>query len=179
MTRTFTIFTAVGAALLLVPAALGQSQPQWQKALEVRSQELNRQHGLGDQSPAINAIVLRSEALNQKYGLGAYGTTVRAHDPGPSSTSSKFMLDARERALVVRGGGVGEAQTIVTERPYVGDGGDRFRIDPTSTPVAVGSIDSGREIEWPQVGFGVGLGVLFALGLMFALRTTRRRELAH
>jgi len=67
----------------------------------------------------------------------------------------------------------------LAERPYVGDGGDRFSIVPTSTPTTVGATDSGRELEWPQIGFGVGIGLLFALGLMLVLRTTRSRELAH
>ena len=43
----------------------------------------------------------------------------------------------------------------------------------------MGATDSGRELEWPQIGFGVAIGVLFGLGLMLMLRTTRRRELAH
>ena len=42
-------------------------------------------------------------------------------------------LDAREQSLVGRSATV-EPQIIVTQRPYVGDGGDRFTIVPTSSP---------------------------------------------
>ena len=48
--------------------------PQWQQALEIRSQALNRQYGLGDQAlkaraQAEKALEIRGEALNRQYGL--------------------------------------------------------------------------------------------------------------
>jgi hypothetical protein len=159
----------------------GVGQPQWRIALDARSEGLNRIHGLGKYA-SLRALEIRSEALNMKYGLGAYATSTSAIDAreralGPERhLGATPMLDARERAFEVK---QVPASVPTDTRPVVGDGGDRFRIDPTSTPVAVGSIDSGREIEWPQIGFGVGIGVLFALGLMFLIRTTRSRELAH
>jgi hypothetical protein len=188
MTPRITLITALAAAALVVavpPAAAdpwgADQQSQWQTALTVRSEGLNKIHGLGEYA-GLRALELRSEALNMKYGLGAYATSTSSIDAreralGPERhLGATPVLDARERSFEVK---QVPASVPTDTRPVVGDGGDRFRIDPTSTPVAVGSIDSGREIEWPQVGFGVGLGVLFALGLMFALRTTRRRELAH
>jgi len=38
---------------------------------------------------------------------------------------------------------------------------------------------SGREIEWSQLGIGVLIGTVFALGLILAVRFTRSRPLAH
>lgn len=94
MSRTITLIAAVGAALTVaVPSAWGKGQPvepQWRQALEARSQELNRQYGLGEYSPASRALKLRSEALNEKYGLGRYASTV---------TNS---IDARERAFATK-----------------------------------------------------------------------------
>lgn len=88
------------------------------------------------------------------------------------------MLDARERSLGPLRGDV-STPIVVTYRPLVGDGGDRFVIDGGSTPATVTASGSGREIEWPQIGFGVLLGIVLALGLTFVMRTTRSRELAH
>ncbi len=36
-----------------------------------------------------------------------------------------------------------------------------------------------RDIEWPQVGIGLGIGVLLMIGLYLALKATRQRPLAH
>jgi hypothetical protein len=110
MSRTITLIAAIGAALMLASPAWGKGQPvepQWMQALDARSQELNRQHGLGDYSPAIRALKLRSEALNKKYGLGAYpASTVRIDDarehPVTVGREQTSMLDARERALVTK-----------------------------------------------------------------------------
>jgi hypothetical protein len=109
MSRTITLIAAVGAAFAVAaPSALGKGQqvePQWMQALDARSQELNRQHGLGEYSPAIRALKLRSEALNEKYGLGAYpASTVRIMDarehPVTVVDERTSMLNERERALI-------------------------------------------------------------------------------
>jgi hypothetical protein len=59
--------------------------------------------------------------------------------------------------------------------------GDNFRDVPKQTihPAQISSTDSGRELEWPQIGVGFGIGILLAIGLMLALRMTRIRPLAH
>jgi hypothetical protein len=110
MSRTITLIAAVGMALVVALPAYGKGQPvepQWMQAHEARSQELNRQHGLGDYSPAIRALKLRSEALNQKYRLGAYpASTVRIMDarerPVSAGGERTSMLDARERSLIAK-----------------------------------------------------------------------------
>lgn len=55
---------------------------------------------------------------------------------------------------------------------------DRFN-EPANVPVATSTISSGRDLEWPQIGIGFGLGILLALGLFLALRSTRIRQPAH
>ena len=78
MTRTISFITVVGAALALAAPAFGQGaqysfeRPQWQQALEARSEGMNKKYGLGDYDPAIRALKLRSEELNRQHGLGEY-----------------------------------------------------------------------------------------------------------
>ncbi|MBA3565569.1 MAG: hypothetical protein M3Q67_07265 [Actinomycetota bacterium] len=48
-----------------------------------------------------------------------------------------------------------------------------------TSPDSVTSNGSGRELEWPQIGIGFGVGILLALGLFLAMRYTRIRTLAH
>jgi hypothetical protein len=88
------------------------------------------------------------------------------------------MLDARERAFGTK---QAERATVPTDtRPVVADGGDRFRIDgSTGGVVTVGPVESGRDVEWPTIGFAIGLGALLALGLFLLVWTGRGRPLAH
>ena len=120
-------------------------------ALRLRSEGLNRIHGLGEfatpyrdanervvEPQPVRAEMARSEALNRRYGLGDFAT-------------GNGYIDAPERA-----------------------------VPPASnTPVSVTPTASGRDIEWPQLGIGFGIGIALVLGLILAMRTTRGRELAH
>ena len=45
--------------------------------------------------------------------------------------------------------------------------------------IAVQSTGSGAEIEWPQIGIGLSVGVLLGIGLLLAVRATRIRRFAH
>jgi hypothetical protein len=196
MTARFSfIIAAIGAALVVAVPAFGQGQPvepQWMQALEARSQELNRAYGLGDYSPAIRALKLRSEALNKQYGLGAYSASaVRIMDaqgnPG-GQVSTTLFRDAHERLPDV-GQQVSTISPDVFERAVAArdtSSGDRFiandnrfRVEPGSRPATVAATGSGTDIEWPQVGIGLGVGIALMLGLVFGLRVTRHRPLAH
>ena len=174
MTARFSLVTAaLGAALALAVPAWGKGQPvepQWQQALDARSQQLNRQHGLGEYSPAIRALKLRSETLNRQYGLGGSSTVTNA-------------IEARERAFAAKreaqlatGGHPDWFERIVAahqppREPVVDD---RFRIDPTSSPTQATATSSDRSIEWPEVGIGFGVGLALMLGLYLVV--TRERE---
>ncbi len=207
MTRKSPFITAVGAALVLaLPAtALAQNErfveaPQWHKALVARSEGLNKQHELGTYNPAIRALKLRSEELNRLHGLGEYSGSAypassvlidRALDnPVPVASNDTSALDAREQSFAakreaqltdVSGPDAFERVVIASTRetpPLVAD--DRFRLDPTAggQPAPV-SVTDGREVEWPQVGIGLGIGALLMIGLYLALKGTRQRPLAH
>lgn len=204
MYRTITPIAALGAALVLsVPAAFGKAQPpapQWMQALEVRSEALNRQHGLGEYDPAIRALEVRSQELNRVHQLGVYSTqsTTRTLDARERSFSAgreqqPSAIDARERALTTKR----EVQLSTGVYPDVferavaarGTGGstlDRFvandrshHVQPVNEPVRVSVSGSGDEIQWPEIGIGFGVGIALAFGLLLALRATRQSPLAH
>ena len=158
---------------------------------------MNKKYGLGDYDPQIVALKLRSEELNRQYGLGEYaGSTVDVIDARERSWGAQVQvaqsspIDARETSFAakreaqladVSGPDAFERVVIVSTRetpPLVAD--DRFRLDPTTggQPAPV-SVTSGDEVEWPQVGIGLGIGVLLMIGLYLALKATRQRPLAH
>ena len=55
---------------------------------------------------------------------------------------------------------------------------DRFTIDATSGQNPV-TVSSGRDFELPQIGIGLGIGLVLAFGLYLLMRYTRSRPLAH
>jgi hypothetical protein len=195
--------------LLLPATALGQSSERFgegpvnqfdaqaTEAQVLRGQALDRYYGIGEYSganvdPATQAQILRGQALGRYYE----GTKVVMLDAREQSLVAKGQVepvspvDAREAALGakreaqmdgVSGPDAFERAVIANERSkpvIVVD--DRFRLDPNtgfeSTPVKVTTT---RDIEWPQVGIGLGIGVLLMIGLYLALKATRQRPLAH
>ena len=183
MTRTISFITVVGAALALAAPALGQGaqysfeRPQWQQALEARSEGMNKKYGLGDYDPAIRALKLRSEELNRQHGLGEYSGSAypassiligKALD-NPVSVAGK---DASDRTNLVQPD-FGQNFLYPGGYPQSGYG---YLGNPPASDSAVGS---GSEIEWPQVGIGLGIGALLMIGLYLAVKGTRQRTLAH
>ncbi|MGH3110433.1 MAG: hypothetical protein ACRDQT_05890 [Gaiellaceae bacterium] len=205
MYRTITPIAVLGAALALaVPAAFGKGQPvepQWMQALELRSEALNRQHGLGEYDQAIRALEARSQELNRTYQLGAYSTqsVTKSLDARERSMTAgrdrqpMSAIDARERAFAAKR----EVQLTTGVYPDVferavaarGTGGsildqfnandNRHGVEPTNQPATVSAAGSGDEVEWPQIGIGFGVGIALAFGLLLALRMTRQTPLAH
>jgi hypothetical protein len=179
MTPRISLITAVAAASLVVavPAAFGDgwgadrqdgasvvgSPDLFDRAVAARQNELAamldaRERSLVTQRGDVSTPMLEGREL-------AFGAKLQAQLAGATSP------DVFDRAVAAR--------ITETERPIVGDGGDRFRIDPTSEPGTVAAVASSDDIEWPQIGFGVLLGLAFALGVIVVLRTTRGRQLAH
>ena len=95
------VATVIGAG-----AATTGNTPPWLKALNERSEALNREYRLGDDaqrrqlgSPGPNwlkALEARSEAMNRYYGLGEY-----AREGAGSASSRDWLaaLNARSEAL--------------------------------------------------------------------------------
>ena len=53
------------------------------------------------------------------------------------------------------------------------------RAVPISGAPVVQPIDSGNQLEWPQIGVAFGVGILLAVGLVLTFRHMRIRPLAH
>jgi len=157
------------------------SSPDWfERAAAVAIQKQNhenmlnaRERGLGVNSqPPVDA---RSEGLNKLYGLGEYMNPIDARERAlvvpKTATPQPQGFDARSDGLN-RIYGLGKYAS-----PVVAD--DRFRIDHTNVPVPVSAPTSGREIEWPEIGIGFGVGLMLILGLVLTLKATHTRPFAH
>ena len=171
MTRTISFITAtVGAALLFAVPAYGDN---WGADKAQPTEQVRVSPDLEDRAIASEQIRLERMLDSRERSLGT------------SVLNSVAPVD-RERAL-------GTKNELTLRSDFYADGfaqalqpqsrpepvrDDRFRIDPTSgqTPVTV---SSGREIEWPQVGIGFGIGMVLLLGLVLVMRAAHIRPFAH
>jgi len=131
-------------------ATIGQSvEPGWLKALRIRSEGLQRLYG-GGESTAVTTIGQRVEPGWLK-ALRIRGEGLqRLYGGGENTTASlSGYREAGERAV------------------------------PTSGSPVVQPIDSGNQLEWPQIGVAFGVGILLAVGLVLTFRHMRIRPLAH
>ena len=188
MTRRISLITTiVGAALMLgVPAAWGDNyfadrQDQAiasamhedgfdQAVLAAKQNRLSatldaRERALGARVEPqwLKALEARSVALNRMYGVGEVAKT--------TESATKQPVDARSEGLN-RMYGLGKYHNPVADS-------DRFRIDHSNVPTPPSVTSSGREIEWPQIGIGFGIGFVLILGLVLALKATRTPPVAH
>ena len=60
------VMAALSAGGANVAGASGAAEPDWKRALGVRSEAMNKQYGLGDYAPSWrHALEVRSETLNR------------------------------------------------------------------------------------------------------------------
>ena len=156
MTRTISLITAtVGAALLFAVPAYADNWGADQRGEQVRV------------SPDLIDRAVAAEQNRLQTMLDARERSLEARERSFETTRVLSVPDAFERAV--------EASIRDNPTPVVDD---RFRIDPTSGQSPV-TVSSGRDIELPQVGIGLGIGLILAFGLYVAMRYTRGRQLAH
>ena len=164
MTPKISLVTVVAAALVAVPAAWGQGQPAdaFERAVAAQS----------GSSPIVSPdavdralaarLALQSAPIVSPDAVDRVKATALSR---PSTTS--ITPDAFERAV---------AATADNGNRIVFD--DRFN-ESANVPVASSPINSGQDLEWPQIGIGFGVGIVLALGLFLAMRYSRIRPLAH
>jgi hypothetical protein len=96
------LIVAIGAATAVAGAA---EKPGWQKALNARSDALNREYGLGEYARSRlgtsdsgwqEALRVRSEELNREYGLGTYARKASAAAAGKVTVRITFKNDGRD-----------------------------------------------------------------------------------
>jgi hypothetical protein len=191
MTRTISLITAtVGAALLFAVPAYGEPQPILSPEHAVASFEANERATLAGSS--IGAFDAHERAFPP--GGGAASATIvgsdahqRAFPPGGESTVATVVgSDAHQRAFAPghepagSSGLVGASTYDAHERAFAPGSVSRGVVAaPVAPTLAPQTVTSDRTAEWPQIGLGVGVGLLLALGLYIAMRHTRIRPLAH
>ena len=169
----------------------GQQVDPATQAQILRGQALGRYYQGQQVDPATQAQILRGQALGRYYETANVAMLNGRERSFESKTVEQTTpLDAREAAFGAKrdaqlanvpGPDAFERAVTTHERSkpvIVVD--DRFRLDP-NTPVEPGPVQvtNSRDIEWPQVGIGLGIGVLLMIGLYMALKATRQRPLAH
>ena len=195
MTRTISLIIGITATVLSVGVApaLGEGRlagsqdpaavaPDWFERAAMKAQgEQVSVPLVSERTPESQYLVaerLRSQALNHKYGLGEFA----------AGTASSY-LDAHERVVEPQSLRAERIRSEALNRKYrlgefatasgYRDAHERAVPPVSSTPVSVTPTGSGRDIEWPQLGIGFGIGMALVLGLFLTMRATRGRELAH
>ena len=168
MTRTISLIATVGAAALLfaVPA-YGDSWGADQRSEPVHVSPDLADRAVAAQQDRLSAMLdARERSLEAGIGNGKVSALDARERSFETTQVQQPASDWFERAA--------EAAIRDHRVPVVDD---RFRIDPTSGgPVTV---SSGREVELPQIGIGLGIALVLAFGLYLLMRYTRGRQLAH
>lgn len=163
-------FSLIAAALvaglaLAAPTALAGSEPM-KRGLGDFGRSSGQISGPADTSNLADAAD-RARAGQISLYPDAVERAVAARQRELQTTS--VFADAHERAVAGRAD---------TNGLPVGHR-DRYELDVPAGPVTAASTGSSGEIEWPQLGIGFAVGIVFVLGLMLAVRLTRSRPLAH
>jgi hypothetical protein len=179
MTRTIFLVTGIvlTALTVAVPSAFGMLQPvegsverpdggvayfYANERATLASPVTSVYRDAHERLPATveQAIDLRSDA------------GIKAHGSDPEAAVTFFY--ANERSTLASSGerAAGDSRTDSGTGIHSVFASD----EPVSTTPPVGS---GGETEWPQIGVGLVIGIMLALGLLLAMRATRTRPLAH
>jgi hypothetical protein len=90
-------------------------------------------------------------------------------------SANSFLLDTRESRAFEAKREAATAEVTSTAGPVHDD----HILDTASTSAPGVTTSSGRDIEWPQIGIGFGVGVLLVVCLLLGARMTRSRQPAH
>ncbi len=162
-------------------------EPSWVRAERLRSEGLNRMHGLGTfavstykdanervvQPQSEKALQARSEGLNRMHGLGTYAVSTY------KDANERVVQPQSEKALQARSEGMNRLYQLGEFATGVDYKDAHERVDLPTAPVSAPVASSGRDVEWPQIGIGFGIGIALAIVLGLSLKATRPRTLAH
>jgi hypothetical protein len=152
MTRTISLFIgiAVIALTVAVPAALGAGRlPSSQERSDFWNYESNAK--VADASPGVAPQDLAKLFASSETGI----------ETNYAQAVSPDIVD-----LLVAKNGALDSSLVAA-------------LSANSRRVEVSTIDSGTEIEWPQVGIGLGIAILLAVGVGMALRVAHLRPFSH
>jgi len=169
MTRKLSLITAVGAAALTVgaPAAFGAVHANSEVAPVLAQPDPMIEDGFAQ---AVAKVSVTGISDAHQRGVPYQGSNLNTYTPFDQARPASLSWSpevARQVALARQG--------LETER-YL-DAHQRSAPGVGSTEVS--TVNSGRDIEWPQIGFGLGIGLLLALGLGLIMRTVHSRPFAH
>jgi hypothetical protein len=172
MTRTISLITAIaGLALVTAVPALGKGTavPQDFWNYDQQGQQI------ANTSPGLRAQDLAS----QYASLGVDESPIASPDAVDRALAAKLAQQAAQASD-------GQRLSFDNYRVQTGETSagrslvfDNHRIDPVGSPTQVTVSDSGRDLEWPQIGVAFGIGIALMLGLYLTLRLARVRPLAH
>jgi hypothetical protein len=189
MTLKTLITVVLGAGALLVGAQsalavppdlsgnpnTSQGEPQWLKALQARSEGLNRIYRLGDYAVPgqYEKQIVVPQGPTTLYGLGDQSIPV-VHDHGDATQAKLASQSSAKEGESLASYYQLVAQPIVPESNpvVVHDHGDaeQAKLDASSSRP---ELDSSWSFDWPQVGIGIGIGMLVLFGLFLTVRHTR------
>lgn len=169
MARTISLVTAIGAALALAaPAAGGRPYADGvERAVEQRA--------IGGQAqPDFWNYRAGANVANTSPGLTPRGLARLYAPAGERQLGVAGPPDAFERALA--NGGRNEHVIVANTRFIAADNRYVLERSRAQAPVAAPVASSGREVRWPQVGIGFGVGLCAAFALLAGLLLVRTRR---
>jgi hypothetical protein len=119
---------------------------------------------------AVMAIAAPTALAGSVPGSANVDAHQRAFAGSSARTVTSVYPDAFDRALHAAGLRLNGAAAA-------GDSHNRF--DLASSTASLPTVSSVREIEWPQIGIGFGVGILLAVAFWGAMRIRHIRPLAH
>jgi hypothetical protein len=176
MTRKLTLTTVLAmAALVLAVPAFGSPDTD-----ELISVGLGQQYAPDALERAVAANQLGQSSTPRYSDSATAAMTVDKHSLSVSRYSDSATASI-EHAVLAREQAQREAALQYADYSDSVDGALWAGTTPdVSPPVAeTSATGSGSEIEWPQIGFGLGLGILLGFGIFLAMRFIRVRPLAH
>ena len=197
--RISLIITVVGAALVVAIPTAWSAERQGPGNLAVSPEvfELTSSGDgtyagrIGPGSLAVSPVVFEQTVLGREDEpsnvlASSIGPTV-IHDHG-DATQAKLLVQSPPMSVIHDHGDATQAKLVGTDRaawaPFRASF-DKYVTQKQGLSEVVGNpspitpTTSGRDIQWPELGIGFGVGMLVLLGLILTVRLGRSHPVAH